>query len=167
VNKEDVLDESYRKAGKLDLEYFAPLLDPGRTDLSKIIRGYLLEGTQSTNNIKIELYTLNVYGMHPTFIFPLQILCYCPDKGSFFKPHIDTPRSEKMFGSPVIVFPTPHKGEALLLRYRGHEWTFDPGQELAAERQPTIGYVAFFSDIEHRASHFWTSYHVDLQPLFR
>jgi hypothetical protein len=70
VNKEDVLDETYRKAGKLDSECFAPLLDPVRTDLSKIIRGYLLEGTQSMKNIKIELYKLNVYGMHPTFIFP-------------------------------------------------------------------------------------------------
>ena len=72
VKKEDVLDETYRKAGKMDLERFAPspLLDPVRTDLSKIIRNYLLEGTQSINNIKIELYKLNVYGMHPTFIFP-------------------------------------------------------------------------------------------------
>jgi hypothetical protein len=57
-----------------------------------------------------------------------------------------------MFGSLVIVFPTPHEGGALLLRHRGHEWTFDPGQELAAERQPAIGYVAFFSDIEHEVT---------------
>ena len=57
-----------------------------------------------------------------------------------------------MFGSLVIVFPTPHKGGALLLRHRGNEWTFDPSQELAAERQPAIGYVAFFSDIEHEVA---------------
>lgn len=59
------MDETYRKAGKLDSERFALLLDPVRTDLLKIIRGYLLEGTQSMNNIKTELYKLNVYGMHP------------------------------------------------------------------------------------------------------
>jgi hypothetical protein len=70
VNKEDVLDETYRKAGKLDPEYFAPLLDPVRTDLLKIIRGYLLEGTQSMNHVRAELYKLNVYGIHPIFIFP-------------------------------------------------------------------------------------------------
>ncbi len=45
-----------------------------------------------------------------------------------------------MFGSLVIVFPTPHEGGALLLR------------QLAAEHQPTIGYVAFFSDIEHEVA---------------
>jgi len=69
VNKEDVLDETYRKAGRIDTERFAPLLDPPvHTDLLKIIRGYLLEGTQSINNIKAELYKLNVYGMYSTFI---------------------------------------------------------------------------------------------------
>jgi hypothetical protein len=64
VDKEDVLDETYRKAGKMDLDCFFPLLDlPVHTDLLNIIRGYLLEGTQSMNNIKAELYKLNVYGV--------------------------------------------------------------------------------------------------------
>jgi hypothetical protein len=57
-----------------------------------------------------------------------------------------------MFGSLVIVFPTPHEGGALLLRHRGHEWTFNSSQALAAEDQPSIGYVAFFSDIEHEVA---------------
>jgi hypothetical protein len=70
VNKEDVLDETCRKAGKLDSECFALLLDPVGADLLEIVRGYLLEGTQSKNNIKTELYKLNVYGLYPTFIFP-------------------------------------------------------------------------------------------------
>jgi hypothetical protein len=57
-----------------------------------------------------------------------------------------------MFGSLVIVFPTPHEGGVLLLRHRGKEWTFDSGRELTAERQPSIRYVAFFSDIEHEVT---------------
>src|SRR5258708_5128997 len=57
-----------------------------------------------------------------------------------------------MFGSLVIFFPTPHEGGPLLLRHRGHEWTFDSGQELAAECKPSIGYVAFFSDMEHEVT---------------
>jgi hypothetical protein len=59
---ENVFDETYRKAGKMDPECFSPMLDPFRADLIKIIRGYLLEGTQSTENIKAELYKLNIYG---------------------------------------------------------------------------------------------------------
>jgi hypothetical protein len=58
-----------------------------------------------------------------------------------------------MFGSLVIVFPSPHEGGALLLRHRNQEWTFDSGEALAAaEDQPSIGYVAFFSDIEHEVT---------------
>ncbi|KAF8493964.1 hypothetical protein F5888DRAFT_701539 [Russula emetica] len=134
--QECVLDETYRNAGKMDSECFSSTLDLYHTDLLNIIRGYLLEGTQSTNNLKTELYKLNVY-----------------IKGSFFKPHVDTPRSDKMFGSLVIVFPSPHEGGALLLRHRGQEWTFDSGETLAAAKyQPSIGYVAFFSDIEHEVT---------------
>ncbi len=81
------------------------------------------------------------------------ILRYRPVNGSFFKPHVDTPRSDKMFGSLVIVFPSPHEGGALLLRHRGQEWTFDSGEALAAAKdQPSIGYVGFFSDIEHEVT---------------
>jgi hypothetical protein len=58
-----------------------------------------------------------------------------------------------MFGSLVIVFPSPHEGGALFLRHRGQEWTFDSGKALeAAKDQPSIGYVAFFSDIEHEVT---------------
>jgi hypothetical protein len=57
-----------------------------------------------------------------------------------------------MFGSLVVVFPTPHEGGALFLRHHGHEWIFDSAQALAAADQPTIGYVAFFGDIEHEVA---------------
>jgi hypothetical protein len=87
------------------------MLDPVHGNLLKIIRDYLLEGTQSTRNIKIEPYELNVYGAHLIIIHLHLIRCCCPGEVSFFKPHFDTPQSEKMFGSLVIVFPTPMRAE--------------------------------------------------------
>ena len=57
-----------------------------------------------------------------------------------------------MFGSLVVVFPTPHEGGALSLRHHGQEWSFDSGQALAAVDKPTIGYVAFFGDVEHEVA---------------
>jgi hypothetical protein len=57
-----------------------------------------------------------------------------------------------MFGSLVVVFPTPHEGGALFLRHHGHEWIFDSAQALAAVGQPAIGYVAFFGDVEHEVA---------------
>jgi hypothetical protein len=147
------LDETYRKAGKMDSDYFSSKLDLSHTDLMNIIRGYFLEGTQSTNNVKTELYKLNVYSTLLFHFYLYLVLRYRPGKGSFFKPHVDTPRSDKMFGSLVIVLPSPHEGGALLLRHRNQEWTFDSGEALAAaEDQPSIGYVAFFSDIEHEVT---------------
>ena len=63
------MDETYRKAGKMDSGCFSSTLDLSHTDLMNIVHGYLLEGTQSTNNIKTELYKLNVYSMHLFHIY--------------------------------------------------------------------------------------------------
>ena len=68
-----MLDETYRKAGKMDSECFSPMLDLSHTDLIKIIREYLLEGIQSTKNIRSELYKLNVYGTHIIFIHFIEL----------------------------------------------------------------------------------------------
>lgn len=39
------------------------------------------------------------------------------DQDSFFKPHKDASRGEMMFGSLVIVLPTPQKGGGFVLRH--------------------------------------------------
>ncbi len=75
-----------------------------------------------------------------------------PGQGSFFKPHVDTPRSKKMFGSLVVVFPTPHEGGALHLRHRGQEWMFDSATALSTARPSSVSYIAFFSDVEHEVT---------------
>ncbi|KAI0302516.1 hypothetical protein BC826DRAFT_1101412 [Russula brevipes] len=134
-NDKDVMDETYRKAGKMDPELFSTPLVYEYTDIVKIVRDCLLDGTDSLRKLKVEPYKLNVYG-----------------KGSFFKPHVDTPRGEKMFGSLVLVFPTPHEGGALLIRHRGQEWSFDSAAELSTAPPSSIGYVAFFSDVEHEVA---------------
>ncbi|KAF8351737.1 hypothetical protein F5887DRAFT_1277540 [Amanita rubescens] len=117
-NKENIYDESYRKAGKLSSDFFRPMLDVKE---DKVIRA--------------ELYNLNVYG-----------------EGSFFKAHVDTPRSESMFGSLVIFFPTAHEGGSLLMRKNGVEWSFDSSKVLADDGGPRLGYVALYSDVEHEVA---------------
>ncbi|RDB15762.1 hypothetical protein Hypma_003691 [Hypsizygus marmoreus] len=130
---EDVLDETYRKAGKLDLEHFASTFDLGKSGLLEIVRSELLEGEDAKRAlIYAELYKLNVY-----------------DKGAFFKAHKDTPRGETMFGSLVVVFPTCHEGGMLLLRHGGKEWAFNAAAEIFQQDIPVVIYVAFYSDVEH------------------
>ena len=47
----------------MDTDYFATPLLPDHTDLIKIVRNYLLEGTHSSRKIKVEISKLNVYSM--------------------------------------------------------------------------------------------------------
>ncbi|KAI6039890.1 hypothetical protein EDC04DRAFT_2879509 [Pisolithus marmoratus] len=133
INKEDVYDESYRKAGKLDIKDFGTPFNVGSIGLIDVVRNALLEGNNEKRGIRVEMYKLNVYG-----------------KDSFFKTHKDTPRSETMFGSLVVVFPTPHQGGEFVLRQDGFEWEVDFVKMISdTEQQPCVGYVAFFSDVEH------------------
>ncbi|KAK7689985.1 hypothetical protein QCA50_006626 [Cerrena zonata] len=145
VNQQDVLDESYRKAGKLDSEFFAPKFNFDGSGLRDIIRNDLLEGTKAERNIRAELYKLNVYG-----------------PGSFFKPHKDTPRSETMFGSLVLIYPTIHEGGALTLRDCDKEWSFDSAQAVRDTSDPEIGYVIFYSDVEHEVTEVISGYRVTI-----
>ncbi|KDQ32100.1 hypothetical protein PLEOSDRAFT_22419 [Pleurotus ostreatus PC15] len=95
-NQEDLLDETYSKAGKMDIENFSMNIDFGQLQISEKIGSELLVDGRP---FRWELYKLNVYG-----------------PGSFFKVHKDTPRSEAMFGSLVLVLPISRKGGELLLR---------------------------------------------------
>ncbi|TFY81325.1 hypothetical protein EWM64_g2684 [Hericium alpestre] len=61
LNHEDVLDETYRKAGKMDTSCFSTPIVPERNGLLDIVRANLLEGVDSTRPIQVELYKLNVY----------------------------------------------------------------------------------------------------------
>ncbi|KAJ8522123.1 hypothetical protein ONZ45_g1279 [Pleurotus djamor] len=129
-NHENVLDENYRKAGKLDPSDFAFNFDPAATGILDKVKSELLTEIRP---IKAELYKLNLYG-----------------PGSFFKAHKDTPRSESMFGSLVLVLPIPHEGGELVLRPAGQdEIKFDSSASLTSRETPGIAYIAFYGDIEH------------------
>ncbi|TFK63427.1 hypothetical protein BDN72DRAFT_847639 [Pluteus cervinus] len=133
LGQEDVLDESYRKARKMDIDNFMVGFDP--STIVDVIRQELLDSEDVQAALEVELYKLNVY-----------------DKGSFFKAHRDTPRRRDMFASLVIVFPTPHEGGKLLLRHDTEEWAFDSTQVLAGTQTPSAAFIAFYSDVEHEVT---------------
>ncbi|KAF8636133.1 hypothetical protein AX17_003765 [Amanita inopinata Kibby_2008] len=143
VGHEDVYDVSYRKAGKLGFEAFRPTFEPMNLGLANIVRDRLLRGLQAQKPIRAELYNMNVYG-----------------EGSFFKAHRDTPRGERMFGSLVVFYPTPHEGGALIMRKDDKEWIFESPKELAEHNEPRIGYVALYSDVEHEVALVTSGYRV-------
>jgi hypothetical protein len=149
------MDETYRKTAKMDPDLFFTPLGYAHTDLVKIVRDCLLDGTNSLRKLtERSSSTSSTYTVRasPYPLLTWQSPSCHPGIGAFFMPHVDTPCGEKMFGSLVLVFPTPHEGGALLVRHRGTEWTFDSAAELSAAPPSSIGYAAFFSDVEHEVA---------------
>ncbi|TEB32369.1 hypothetical protein FA13DRAFT_1773730 [Coprinellus micaceus] len=146
-NNEDVLDESYRKAWKMDISQFASQFDVSKTGILDIVHDQLLHYSKSTKNLEAHLYKLNVYG-----------------PGSFFKPHVDTPRSDKLFATLVVVLPTVHAGGNLLLGENGALLNFDSAKQVydPEAKAPRVAFVAFYSDIEHQVLPVESGYRVTL-----
>ncbi|KIM35886.1 hypothetical protein M413DRAFT_449513 [Hebeloma cylindrosporum] len=140
----DVIDESYRKALKMDSSQFAAQFSPLSSGIMKGIRKALF-GNQTIEDIKVELYKLNVYG-----------------PGSFFKPHVDTPRGANMVGSLVVVLPTEHEGGSLLIRHREEEFSFDSADAIKKDGLRQAHFVAFYSDVEHEVSVVTSGFRVTL-----
>jgi hypothetical protein len=67
-----------------------------------------------------------------------------------------------MFGSLVVVLPTPHEGGTLVFRHHGQEWTFDSSTTLLAALPNSIAYAAFFCDVEHEISPVTSGHRVTL-----
>ena len=62
-NQETVLDESYRKAGKMDVDRFSLAFDAERSGLVDAVKTGILKGEEEEKKVRAELYKLNVYGM--------------------------------------------------------------------------------------------------------
>ena len=123
----DVIDKTYRNAFKLEPDNF--------TTSFQIYSIPILQKIQSivptVIGLKAELYKLNIYAC-----------------GGFFKAHVDTPRSEKMFGSLVVCLPTHFTGGELIVRHNKQEIKYD-WSSTASDTSSMLHWAAFFSDIEH------------------
>ncbi|RMZ68691.1 Oxoglutarate iron-dependent dioxygenase [Pyrenophora seminiperda CCB06] len=126
----DVIDESYRKASKLDASTFSTDFCPYYAGIIDVIGQALLATFKKERGlgIRAELYKLNVYQA----------------PSGLFKPHVDTPRSELQFGSLVVCLPCEHEGGQLVVRREGHSTTFD-----WTGSANKIHWAAFYSDCEH------------------
>lgn len=136
----DVIDQSYRNAFKLEPDNFVTNYQICSTPILQEIQSI----TPTVVGIKAELYKLNIYAC-----------------GGFFKAHVDTPRSEKMFGSLVVCLPTPFTGGELVVRHHKQEIKYD-WSSTASDTSSTLHWAAFFSDIEHEVLPVSEGYRVTL-----
>ncbi|KAF9219154.1 hypothetical protein BS17DRAFT_804538 [Gyrodon lividus] len=133
----NVFDETYRKAGKMDLDAFLTLFDPRRLGIHDVIDSELLASVTRAYQDRVASSSSR-----------------------------DTPHDYKMFGSLVVIFPSPHEGSQLGLRLGDKKWTVDFADKFAAAAEPSICFVTFFSDVEHGPPRLVRlSSHSRLQPL--
>ena len=67
-----------------------------------------------------------------------------------------------MFGSLVVVLPTVHEGGQFVLRQGEKEWTVDFTDKFVTATEPSVCFVAFFSDTEHEVLPVTSGYRVTL-----
>jgi hypothetical protein len=126
--EQTILDESIRKVWQLPPQQvqiggkswqasFATIRE-------RVAAGLGCEGP----GISAELYKLLIY-----------------DQGGFFRAHRDTEKAEGMFGTMVLVLPSPHAGGDLLIRHAGRQATIDMSRVDVSE----ISFAAFYADCEH------------------
>ncbi|KAF1988018.1 hypothetical protein K402DRAFT_462390 [Aulographum hederae CBS 113979] len=144
---EDILDETYRKAGKLDTTAFSTNFCPYACGIIDSVAQFLLPSIGIAplwRGLRAEIYKLNVYS----------------SPAGRFKPHMDTPRSEKQIGSLVVCLPCIHKGGALQVRHKGANQTFDWSSDKS--EAPDIKWAAFYSDCEHEVEEVVSGHRITL-----
>lgn len=104
IGSETVTDKEYRDTLKLEPDCFRANFELASTSILDLISRVLC----ISSSIRAELYKLNVYST-----------------GGHFKSHVDTPRSDDMFGSLVVCLPSDFTGGALITRHQGRQVTFD------------------------------------------
>ncbi|KAF8999243.1 hypothetical protein BDZ89DRAFT_1121952 [Hymenopellis radicata] len=122
---ETVLDDTYRKAHKLDVSQFSTVFELAGTPILNKISQDLVDFTVSVKRaVRAERYKLNVYG-HSSCRKHVRLSCHC--------------------------LPYTPRRRTLMLRDEGLEWSFDAAQLLASvtPEAPKVAYVAFYSDLEH------------------
>lgn len=69
-NSQDILDESYRKAWKMDTSQFSTQFDVANSGILDVVHDQLLHYEKNSKNLVAHLYKLNVYGMLLSSRFP-------------------------------------------------------------------------------------------------
>ena len=136
----DVVDKNYRNSFKLEPDNFFTGFHVCSTPILQEIKSIV----PTVVGLRAELYKLNIYA-----------------RGGFFKAHVDTPRSEKMFGTLVVCLPTQFTGGELIVRHNKEEIKYD-WSSTASDTSSTLHWVAFFSDVEHEVLPVSEGYRVTL-----
>jgi hypothetical protein len=103
--------------------------DAWNTHVQRLARDHAARLSVGSTGVEARLYKLVLY-----------------EEGGFFKPHKDTEKEPRMFGSLVVQLPARHNLGALVVRHRGEEVLFDFG----GDGSDAYFYsAAFYANCEH------------------
>ena len=145
-------DRSVRNALQLKAEggAFSVLdFDPQAAGILEQIRRELVP--QDPTPLTAELYTHNIYASDGHFV-----------------PHKDTPRGSDMLGTLVVCLPSQFSNGALVVKHQGVFQTFDWGEAIRQQAEPTrLHWAAFFGDVDHQIERVWSGLRVTVTYLLR
>ncbi|KAL8655977.1 MAG: hypothetical protein Q9226_002839 [Calogaya cf. arnoldii] len=164
----DVLNEGYRKAGKLDNTAFSSnfhphdhgIVDAVQQILMPYSRGGAQGGEPESYGVRAELYKLNVrissqfFPPKNPFMTGLGLLRAFGEVLS----HVDTPRGLRQFGSLVVCLPCAHEGGTLRVKHYDQTLDFN----WASPSPKTIEWAAFYGDCEHEVLEVTSGHRVTL-----
>jgi hypothetical protein len=127
--EETVVDTSVRRVWRLTPDRFT-LTNP---DWEKFVRQTVRQ-VQEELGLKGQKLQSHLY----------DLLLYEP--GSFFLPHRDGEKLDRMVATLVVVLPSAFEGGELVVRHEGQEQTIDFG---GAQSRFRIHFAAFYADCEH------------------
>jgi len=127
LGPDTVHDPGVRRAWQLPPERFSVGGAPWEVTLASITRS-VAAGLGAQGEVAAELYKL---------------VLYKPE--GFFLEHRDTEKAQGMFGTLVIVLPSPHSGGALVVRHAGEAITLS----LSGDSPSQVSYAAFYADCPH------------------
>ena len=125
-----LVDTSVRRVWRMEPDQFA-LKNP---DWERVINGIVAKVQEElgleSQKLESHLYDLLLY-----------------EPGSFFLPHRDGEKLDRMVATLVVVLPSSHQGGELIVRHDGQEQTIDFGGPSGDPFH--IHYAAFYADCEH------------------
>ena len=139
--EQTLVDTQIRKVWELNAEQFTITNPQWQTQLNTICHSLQTE-LGIKDEIVADIYKLLIY-----------------EKDSFFLPHRDTEKIERMFATLIVVLPSAHEGGELIICHDGEEKRFAFGGDNSIFE---MRYVAFYADCQHEVKPVTAGYRVCL-----
>ena len=139
---ETIVDTDVRRVWELDPDQFELTNSKWNDCVSQIVEQVRHDLGLDSQKLDAHLYKLLLY-----------------EKGSFFLPHRDGEKLDRMVATLVIGLPAEHTGGTLVVSHE--DWQYDVDLTAAAEGHE-LSYVAFYADCEHEVKPLTSGYRLCL-----